>query len=150
MKEKSFAVLQPRKRFLDMLNFHQALFIDRSCTCATLRHTCLFVFILLAGVNVQGMDNLPDSLFLGGNDPRTVDALKANIPSLSRPEVQAYVMRSVFSGRGRGVMENKNTGGRGGGSSDKRCIFCDTVLTGSAMAVYNVFLCMGCSYILSM
>ena len=42
---------------------------------------------------VRGMEDLPEAVFLQGGDPPTVQALQANLPDLSRPEVQAYIVR---------------------------------------------------------
>ncbi|CAN0342109.1 unnamed protein product, partial [Hapterophycus canaliculatus] len=42
------------------------------------------------------MEDLPDAVFLRGCDPRTSQALDTAIPNLSRPEVQAYVVRLLF------------------------------------------------------
>lgn len=39
------------------------------------------------------MEDLPEAVFLQGGDPPTVQALQANLPDLSRPEVQAYIVR---------------------------------------------------------
>ncbi|CAM9282394.1 unnamed protein product [Ectocarpus sp. 8 AP-2014] len=48
------------------------------------------------GVSVRGMEDLPDAVFLRGGDQRTAQALEAGIPNLSRPEVQAYIVRLLF------------------------------------------------------
>lgn len=45
------------------------------------------------GIKVGGMEDLPDAMYLRGSDQRSVEALEANIPNLSRPEVQAYIVR---------------------------------------------------------
>ena len=45
------------------------------------------------GVAVRGMEDLPEAVFLQGGDPPTVQALQADLPDLSRPEVQAYIVR---------------------------------------------------------
>lgn len=42
---------------------------------------------------VRGMEDLPEAVFLQGGDPLTDEALQANLPDLSRPEVQAYIVR---------------------------------------------------------
>lgn len=44
------------------------------------------------------MEDLPDAIFLRGDGEQTTEALEASIPSLSRPEVQAYVVRYVLLG----------------------------------------------------
>lgn len=54
-------------------------------------HVC--VGIPREGVSVKGMEDLPEAVFLHGADPPTVQALQANLPDLSRPEVQAYIVR---------------------------------------------------------
>ncbi|CAM9784725.1 unnamed protein product, partial [Ascophyllum nodosum] len=48
------------------------------------------------GVRVRGMEDLPDVVFLRGDEQRSSEALEANIPNLSRPEVQAYIVRLLF------------------------------------------------------
>ncbi|CAM9174341.1 unnamed protein product [Pylaiella littoralis] len=48
------------------------------------------------GVSVRGIEDLPDAVFLRGGDQRTAQVLEAEIPNLSRPEVQAYIVRLLF------------------------------------------------------
>lgn len=43
------------------------------------------------------MEDLPDTMYFRGSDQRSIEALEANIPNLSRPEVQAYIVRYVRS-----------------------------------------------------
>lgn len=50
-------------------------------------------FVVAAGVNVLGREDLPDAVFLRGEDQRTAEALEAMVPNLSRPEVQVYIVR---------------------------------------------------------
>lgn len=56
------------------------------------------------------MEDLPEAVFLKGSDQRTVQALEANIPNLSRPEVQAYIVRC--SKRKKNLWVDQKRGGR--------------------------------------
>ena len=70
---------------------------QRRCRALATPRPFVFSFNLFlrgrTGVAVAGMENLPDAVFLRGSDQRTTQALEAGIPSLSRPEVQAYIVR---------------------------------------------------------
>lgn len=39
------------------------------------------------------MEDLPDALFFRADNILTAQALETNVPNLSRPEVQAYIVR---------------------------------------------------------
>lgn len=62
-----------------------------TATAATGRSVCLL--LEGTGISVRGIEDLPDAVFLRGGDERTVQALETDIPNLSRPEVQAYIVR---------------------------------------------------------
>lgn len=62
----------------------------------------MYLYYLALGVRVQGMEDLPDAVFLRGDDQRSSEALEANIPNLSRPEVQAYIVRCNYRPASRG------------------------------------------------